>query len=381
VTQRQCVTSAHPAQQFPRYGKALRAMTGKYRARNPALVATLTVLDLLGKLHPNRKGELPAHRPIRVLVANWAHMGDVVVTLPLLKLLGDHPRIERIGVLVGSWSQCVVSTQPFVDKIHCLDHFLLDRRAGSRAGKMRHYFACQRQAADEIKKAEYDVSIDLFSVFPSTHRLMWKAGIPVRIGFASSGLGTYLTHALNWPNDDEYILTKQLRLLEPLLGNETPKTLPATYPGFQRAKSSDGPLGQDDKYVLMHMGSGDFRSWPLANWLELGNALKARGCKLLFTGAKGVEQQFGRKMPGRKALLGRIRDVRLECRLCNLSRHGDESLSRLFWNPSHYIMLRPRRKTLSSKQCECRGIDPPRSVCALLSLSWMPDDGLREIHL
>jgi heptosyltransferase-2 len=40
------------------------------------------------------------------------------------------------------------------------------------------------------------------------------------------------------------------------------------------------------------MGIGDYRSWPLANWLELGRTLKEQGWDILFTGAKGLEAEM-----------------------------------------------------------------------------------------
>jgi ADP-heptose:LPS heptosyltransferase len=284
---------------LPRYGKPLPELTGKYRARNPVLVAALTVFDLLGRLHPKRSGLLPADRPIRLLVANWAHLGDVVAILPLLQYLARHPRIEKIGVLVGSWSQCIVSELPFLDKVHYLDHFLLDRGAGSRTEKMRRYFVRQSQVVREIRDSCYDVSIDLFGVFPPTHRLLWKAGIPNRIGFTCTGLGTYLTHPYDWPLDDEYILTKQLALLEPILGDETPTAFPAAYPDFVPTDLREHRLTPDRRYILMHIGVGDFRSWPLENWVELGRALQARGMDLVFTGARGVEAELAEDVAGK----------------------------------------------------------------------------------
>lgn len=292
-----------------RYGKPLREMTGRYRARNPVLVSALAFFDLLGLLHPKREGQLPSNRPIRLLVGNWAHLGDVVAILPLLQFLANHSRIERIGVLVGSWSQCIVSELPFIDKIHCLDHFILDRGKESRLEKMRRYFTRQREVVKELKNYNYDASIDLFPVFPTTHRLTWKAGIPTRIGFTSGGLGTYLTHPLSWPTDDEYILTRQMPLLEPILGSEIPKKLPAAYPGFIPSNLFESQLTPDKRYVLMHIGVGDYRSWPLPNWLELGRSLKERGREVVFTGAKGVEAEIAgevAKTLGARSVAGKL---------------------------------------------------------------------------
>ena len=279
-----------PNATLPRYGEQLREMTGRYRARNPALVAVLRLLDILGLLHPRREGSLPSDRPLRVLIANWAHLGDVVAMLPLLHFLANHPRIGQIGVLVGSWSQCIVSEMNCVNKVHLLDHFLLDRGKGRRIKKMWRYFMRQREVVREIMNERYDVSIDLFSVVPSTHRLTWKADIPVRVGFYSTGLGTYLTHPFGWSKDDEYILNKQLRLLEPLFGHQIPKALPSIYPGFAASDYRKGTEGRE--YVLMHIGAGDYRSWPVEKWLKLGRTLKGRGVQMVFTGAKGRETEI-----------------------------------------------------------------------------------------
>ena len=276
------------AAHLPLYGTPLREMTWGYRARNPALLSALIFLDFLGKLHPKRPHRLP-DRPLRILIANWAHLGDVVAMLPLLQYLADQARIESVGVLVGSWSKAIVAELPYVKAVHCLDHFLLDRSTASRTDKIRRYWKGQRQIVNELKGANYDVSIDLFAVFPPTHRLTWKAGIPTRIGFSCTGMGTYLTHPFGWVADDEYVLDKQLRLLEPIFGLETPKSLPPAYPNFEPSRLPDELLSPDRKYILMHVGVGDYRSWPERNWLELGRSLKDRGWEVVLTGAMGSE--------------------------------------------------------------------------------------------
>lgn len=146
------------AAHLPLYGTPLREMTWGYRARNPALLSALIFLDFLGKLHPKRPHRLP-DRPLRILIANWAHLGDVVAMLPLLQYLADQARIKSVGVLVGSWSKAIVAELPYVKAVHCLDHFLLDRSTASRTDKIRRYWKGQRQIVNELKGANYDVSL------------------------------------------------------------------------------------------------------------------------------------------------------------------------------------------------------------------------------
>jgi ADP-heptose:LPS heptosyltransferase len=87
-----------------------------------------------------------------------------------------------------------------------------------------------------------------------------------------------------------------LRLLEPVLGDEVPKTLAPLYPDFVPSDTIDNRLAADRRYILIHMGIGDYRSWPLENWLELGRALQERGRQIVFTGASGIEAELAGKV-------------------------------------------------------------------------------------
>ena len=291
------------------YGEPLRPMTGIYRTRNPALVAFLRLSDYLGRLRPKRKTELSPDRRIRILIANWAHLGDVIVTLPLLKYLAGHPRVESVSLLVGSWSRGIASSLPFIKKVHYLDHFFLDRGADSKLRKLSRYFFDQMRIVREIRDCHYDISVDLVSVFPATHRLLWKAEIPTRIGFSCTGYGAYLTHRIGWSTADEHVLAKLLRLFEPLFGDQTPSMLQAAYPDFIPSDLSGKRLPDDRNYVLMHMGSGDYRSWPTENWLELGRALQEQGRHIVFTGSKGTEADMAERIAkqlGAKSVAGAL---------------------------------------------------------------------------
>ena len=237
-------------------------------------------------------------RPLRALVANWGHLGDVVTILPLLEFLRNDPQIAKIGLLVGSWSTPVVEGISGIDKLHVLDHWELIRSKRGRLRKFIRYLSCRRRMVAEIAHEDYDFSVDLFSTFPSTHRMMWQARIPVRIGFSSSGLGPYLTHPRKWDDKDEYILDKQLKLFDGLFAN-MPGTLQPTYPDFRPTSSGIAQLGRVEQFLVMHIGSGDKRAWAIDHWIKLGEALKLRGWSIILTGAKGAEAEHARILADR----------------------------------------------------------------------------------
>jgi ADP-heptose:LPS heptosyltransferase len=274
---------------LPVFGKPLPEMTGSYRARNWRIVALLRALDCVGRLFPQRRKPLP-DRPLKVLVANWGHLGDVVTLLPLLKYLENDPRVGALGMLMGSWSRGVLAATDIRADIHIMDSWMLDRRPGGKAKKFLRYFVNAPALIRELKKWDYDVSIDTFSTFPVSHGLTRLAGIPCRIGFDSAGFGTLLTHPVAWLPADMPILEQQLRLLEPLLGARGPAALPASYPGFAPV-ALPADLGIDGGgHIVLHMGAGDpIKGWDTAKWVELTRALRERGETIVFSGAAGPE--------------------------------------------------------------------------------------------
>ena len=273
------------------FGKRRREMTGPYRARNPLLVGALYAADAFAGLLPKRRRDVSEDRPLRVLVANWGHLGDVVTILPLLKFLERHPRVQELGVLIGSWSHSVLEASDITARIHVIDHWALDRSDKATFPKITQYLMRSASLVHELSRCQYDMSIDTFASLPSSHGIMWRASIPRRVGFNSGELGRCLTDPFNWVPDDRLMLVHQLELLKPLLGEEYPKILPASYPGFKFAVS-ERLLGLSRApYVVIHMGPKNIRGWVPEKWVTLAAALKGRGYELVATGGAGEEME------------------------------------------------------------------------------------------
>ena len=276
------------------FGRKRREMTGPYRARNPLLVGALYTADALASFVPKRQLEIAEDRPLRVLVANWGHLGDVVTILPLLKFLEHHPRVQELGVLIGSWSRSVIEEGDIKARIHVIDHWHLDRSNKSMARKVVQYLTRRRSLVHEFRQCRYDMSIDTFASIPSTHGITWSADIPRRVGFTSGGLGPCLTDPLDWVPNNKSMLDHQLQLLKPLLGNVYPKQLTACYSAIKPAPLK-GPLGTIERhYVVLHMGPSNIRGWVPEKWLRLAVALKDQGYDLVLTGGAGQEMDAAR---------------------------------------------------------------------------------------
>ena len=278
-----------------------REMTGPYRARNPILLGALYTMNALASLLPARQKEIAENRPLRVLIVNWSHLGDVVTILPLLKFLEGHPRVEELGVLIGSWSRAVVESSDITARIHVIDHWALDRSDKSIISKFLKYLSRYRDAVHELRECRYDMSIDTLASFPTAHGVTWSASIPCRIGFTSGGLGSCLTDPFDWTPDDRFMLDHQLELLTPLVGDLHPQTLPQSYPGFKSAVPKQ--LANIGPYIVINMGGQNVRRWVPDKWYSLARTLKEQGYELVLTGGPGGEmkaaQALSEKIPVR----------------------------------------------------------------------------------
>ena len=291
------------------FGIRRREMTGPYRARNPLIVGALYTADALASLLPRRQEVITGDRPLRVLVANWGHLGDVVAILPLLKFLELHPQVKELGVLIGSWSRPVLEAGDIAARIHVIDHWHLDRSKKSLARKIAQYLTRRRSLVHELSECRYDMSIDTFASIPSTHGITWSADIPRRVGFTSGGLGPCLTDPFDWLPNNKSMLDHQLELLKPLFGKVHPKHLPASYSGIKPAPLKHLLGTVDRPYVVLHMGPSNIRGWVPEKWLSLASALIVRGYDLVATGGRGEEMDSARILNEKiqiKDLTGRL---------------------------------------------------------------------------
>lgn len=259
-----------------------------YLVRNPKLLAVLRVADALSQVirffEPKHKQLVP---PKRILLANIAHIGDVLLSTSVLRPLRTAYPDAEIGFLVGSWCNHIVSGHPEIKYVHNFDHVRLNRSDKGILGRLFQHFKTWVSALREIRSVKYDLAIDLYFYWPNSIPLIWMSGIPRRIGYESGGFGPLLTDALPWTEDNKHVAEAQCLLLAPLniqvasppepelflrpFGTTTPILLPE---GLR-------PQG----YIVFHPGTGaPHKEWPPENWTQLAKLLKRVGLPIVFTG-------------------------------------------------------------------------------------------------
>lgn len=288
----------------------------RFRARYAAQDRLSAGLSLLTKYaaapFPRSKVTFP---PSKILVADAGNIGDVIMATAIIDPLQSLYPNCKIDFLVRPSTKQVLEGRDLVSKIHVLDHWAGGAQsAGSRSSRAReYYFRAFRGALAEIKSSEYDISIDLRPWFPNYVPLLWRANIPVRVGFDRLGLGPLLSHRAPFIYDRRHEVTHKLELLR-LLG--------ASQADLDRAKPNSAPVNSSPlwealtdslprPYHVLHPASSTpLKDWPIGNWAALANTLLARGVTPVLTGRgvrdSAMSEEIERVAPGVVSLVGKL---------------------------------------------------------------------------
>lgn len=146
-------------------------------------------VDLIGNLvfFPRlfkKKGAIDPDKIKEILIIRTAYIGDVVMTLPILKPLKDRFFNARISFLTSTRAKGVLENNPYLDDIITYDPFWF------YSSSMKDYLSFIR----EIKKFSFDLIIEargdirelLFLVFPLNARF--------KVSYDVGGGGYILTH-------------------------------------------------------------------------------------------------------------------------------------------------------------------------------------------
>lgn len=276
------------------------SMRGRYLIRSSARKARIMgVIDAVLGVLPRRKPAVPPD-PERILVANWAHLGDVITTFGALTALRQRYPNARIGMLVASWGKPAIAATGLVDDIHVIDHHKLSRADIPRSEMKKRHKQTLRVAMRDIQAARYQIAIDLFAFFPQAHPLFYKAGIPVRISYTSGGFGPLLTHPVAW-RDEERPMGDQYRDLLDQLSPNQPFLPAALRPRRDRATLAPLPADVADigRYLVIHPGAGSpTRYWGNERWEAVIRDLRrdVPDFRIVLTGAGQIEGRATREL-------------------------------------------------------------------------------------
>lgn len=231
----------------------------------------------------------PACTPARrVLLCNWAHLGDAVLMTAILPLVHKTWPGVFVGVLVGSGSAPLFQGHPQVDRVHCVDHWFLNRSGLSLRKRVLHYLRQRKKALREVQAVGYDRAIDFYFFFHNALFFLYQTGIPLRAAYTRAGRGSLLTHPLEWQDKEQGLIQYHLELLESVgaASEDVSQLRPVLVP-------SPVAFSLPPVYTVFQVGSGqESREWPAHKWKQLLSILEEKGHCVVFTGKGSRESSL-----------------------------------------------------------------------------------------
>ncbi len=241
------------------------------------------VIDYLGGLlfragrlisrHPSAPSMSSDDTPNQILVLQLDHLGDAILSLPMLRMLRAQYPTACIDILCDEWNREWFESLPEIDHVQIVAY----RFAREKPRRVVHWLPRFLLAACRLRRRHYDLAIDVRGDFPIA-LFMWLTGARRRIGWDCGGGGFLLTHsAIYVPHRPER--ASRLSLLRALgvSENEAPASHPYD-PGSEARAVIRSRLKalriSDRSLVVFHIGAGtEAKRWPAQHWCDLTTRL------------------------------------------------------------------------------------------------------------
>jgi lipopolysaccharide heptosyltransferase II len=247
----------------------------------------------LALLHVGK--ELKMSEVRKVLIIRLDHIGDVLLTTPLISSLKRNYSHLYVAILVGSWAEELVRGNPFLDEIIVLDV------SWFRRGKRRFDLNSLKELVAKVKLIRakgFDLVLEP-RCDPLNILLAYAMDIPHRVSFDVSGVGFLLTKRVRYP-EMIHTIHRNLKLLE-VIGGKVSKAkpfLPITDGEEEFARlflKKHRLLGHT--LIGFHPGSHPIKRWPIEKFASLGERLAQDDFKVLVFGGKD-EIDLARRLYG-----------------------------------------------------------------------------------
>ena len=237
-----------------------------------------------------------------ILLIRPDHLGDLVMTTPVLAVLKHHAPGAHITMMVGPWSSEVVARHPAIDRLIICPFPGFQRAAQKALAPYILLFSVAKQ----LRCRQYDLAINLRPDFWWGAALLYLARIPRRVGYAVEPGKPFLTHALPFQSP-EHATVSNLRLASaalqilgylPLEEPYTPERYPLQFiPTAEEHKWVTELLKKEGietttPIVVIHPGSGAaVKLWRKQGWSASADALTKSltidsPVRIMLTGSK-----------------------------------------------------------------------------------------------
>jgi heptosyltransferase-2 len=209
---------------------------------------------------------------ILIRATNW--VGDAIMALPALRAVRGRFPEARIAIVARPYVADIYRGQEICDELIPYDS------AGAHAG-----LRGREGLARDLRAQTFDVALLLQNAFDAAW-LVWRAGIPERIGYARDGRGLLLTKRIGVPRLGEIPPHEQFYYLELLrrarwidsLAGENHVRLQVGKGQWHRAEETLVAAGARDDVPRIAIGAGasygSAKCWPPERFAEFVNRVR-----------------------------------------------------------------------------------------------------------
>lgn len=228
----------------------------------------------------------------RILIIKLDHIGDVILSIPAVRLLRNKFPNAHISMLVGSWAQMIAKKIPEIDEVLLFDFFYDQSGKGKRTLNKKEIEHLQEM----LISRNFDLAIDM-KRHPETRDILKLSGARYTVGYSTGGDDNWLTLSLQPSKDIEDIAmqtvkqhhTAQLCQLVQSINTDTVNTNDVLTPyspilSMEKEEVPSYPYFLKGNFpVGLHPGVGNLmRQWPLEYFALLADLLIERNHATIF---------------------------------------------------------------------------------------------------
>lgn len=222
----------------------------------------------------------------KILVLRYRFIGDTVLTVPFLRNLREaHPQAQ-IDLMLEPFSGEVIEGCPYVDRVIPFEFKTIHSYSKeSRRGRFSAYLHYRRLIRSEGYDAAFVLKRSLSSAL-----LVWAAGVPRRIGFATEGRGLLLTDPVQYRHDQHEVenFLDCLRTLDIPVRSKYLELWPSP-DGDGKIHTIFANVGwnvNDLKIIVHATASLPTKEWPIDRFVAVMKMLRKRyNARFIYTGA------------------------------------------------------------------------------------------------
>jgi ADP-heptose:LPS heptosyltransferase len=286
------------------------------------ILLTVRLIGWPGSLMASSRAKHPPGNAPRILLVRPDHLGDLILTTPVLKAIKDRVPRAEITMMVGPWSSGIVARHPAIDRLITCPFPGLVRAPYKKVAPYKLLFSLARQ----LRREKYDLAINLRPDYWWGATLLYLANIPRRVGYALEPGRPFLSLGLSYP-EAEHMAFSNLRLasaglvtlgFEPLEKPLTPEHYPAQFVPTKEERAwaaerlrTEG-IEEDAPLIIIPPGSGGaVKCWRSEAWAYCANTLVARltsphPARIIVTGSaseRALVEEVAQGISGKVALV------------------------------------------------------------------------------